>query len=62
MSFDKSYPHRKDIRAPYRGSKRFDASCRPNGGCPWCQRNRTFNDLKRAESAKDRERQGVHGD
>ncbi len=30
----------KTIREPYRKSRRFDASCRCHGGCPWCERNR----------------------
>ena len=31
MSFDKSYPNRKDHRKQYRGSKAEDKWCRRNG-------------------------------
>lgn len=26
----------KTWRKPYRGSRRFDPTCRSHGGCPWC--------------------------
>lgn len=42
MSFDNRYPNRKDRRAPYRRSARFDRSCRPGGSCGWCRGNRTI--------------------
>jgi hypothetical protein len=51
MSFDKEYPNRKDRRKPYKGSKSFDSSCRPNGGCSWCYGNRTHSTTKRQQSA-----------
>ena len=41
MSFDKSYPNRKDRRKPYHGSKSFDRSCRNHGSCPYCEGSRT---------------------
>lgn len=41
MGFDNRYPKRKDHRKPYRGSKRFDRSCRNHGSCTYCERNRT---------------------
>ena len=42
MSFDnKEYPNRKDNRRKYyRGSKRFDRSCRNHGRCPYCEQGR----------------------
>ena len=40
MSLNKSIEHGKDHRGPYRGSQRWDSSCRPNGGCPWCESSR----------------------
>ena len=46
MSFDKTYPNRKDWRRPYRGSKAFDRSCRHHGGCAYCERNRTISQLR----------------
>lgn len=30
----------RSYKKPYTKSKRFDASCRCNGGCPWCEGNR----------------------
>lgn len=47
MSFDKSYPNRKDRRKPYRGSKRFDRSCRNHGSCGYCERNRKYSSKHR---------------
>ena len=29
-------------KLPYSGSKRFDATCRNHGKCPWCRNNRTI--------------------
>lgn len=42
MSFDNSYPNRKDRRKKYRGSKSFDRTCRNHGSCPYCEGTRTF--------------------
>lgn len=42
MPLDKSIQHGKDWRRPYRGSAAFDSSCRPGGGCPWCEKGRRF--------------------
>jgi len=50
MSFDKHYPNRKDWRKPYRGSKRFDRTCRNHGSCSYCEANRTFNRKRQTES------------
>lgn len=55
MSFDKDYPNRKDKRKKYRKSKRFDATCRPGGSCPYCRDNRLHSDKIRKQSAKDKE-------
>lgn len=43
MSLDKAILHGKEHRKGYaeRGKPgRSDPSCRPNGGCPYCQSNR----------------------
>lgn len=40
MALDKAIEHKKEKRKQYRGSKRFDASCRNHGGCAWCEENR----------------------
>jgi hypothetical protein len=47
MSLDKSINHGKEKRKPYRKSKAFDKSCRPNGGCPYCAENRKHGEKKR---------------
>jgi hypothetical protein len=52
MAFDKSYPNRKDIRKPYRKSRRFDRTRRNHGSCPYCANNRAHNDRRR-EVASD---------
>jgi len=52
MSFNKSYPNRKDRRRPYRDSRRFDYSCRHGGRCGWCRGNRTHNTNRRRAEAE----------
>lgn len=47
MTFDRHYPNRKDHRAPYRRSARFDRSCRPHGGCAWCEGGRLHSSQRR---------------
>lgn len=42
MSFDKTYPNRKDKRKPYRGAKAVDCHCRNHGSCSYCRDNRTI--------------------
>lgn len=54
MSFDKTYPNRKDKRKPYRGAKAFDPSCRVGGSCPYCRGNRTHGTRRRAAEADGR--------
>ncbi len=53
MGFDKDYPNRKDHRKPYRGSKRFDRSCRNHGNCPYCENGRQHNHQKAKEYAEE---------
>ncbi len=48
MSFDTDYPHRKDNRAPYHRRGRCDASCRPHGGCSYCECSRLHRHARRA--------------
>lgn len=50
MSLDKSIEHRKEKRKPYRGSKRFDRTCRNHGGCDWCKGNRLYSAKKRRDA------------
>ncbi len=47
MSLEKAIKHRKEKRKPYRGSKRFDVTCRNHGSCPWCERGRTYANKRR---------------
>jgi hypothetical protein len=54
MSFDKSYPKRKDQRQQYRGSRAVDRTCRAHGSCPYCRRNRAVSDQRREQAARDR--------
>lgn len=58
MSFDKTYPNRKDWRRPYRGSKRFDRTCRNHGGCGICEGNRTYT-TRRGLEATDQQLKGL---
>jgi hypothetical protein len=51
MSLDKAIEHKKELRKPYRGSKRFDRSCRNHGNCGYCEGNRKFRDKKLREAA-----------
>ncbi len=49
MSLDKSIEHEKEHRKPYFGSKSIDKSCRNHGGCPWCEENRLYKNIKRIQ-------------
>lgn len=40
MSLDKAIEHGKEHRKPYYRAGKYDPTCRPHGGCPWCKRNR----------------------
>ena len=42
----KAIDNKKEYRKPYRGSKRFDRSCRNHGSCSYCQEGRTHFDKK----------------
>lgn len=54
MSLDKSIKHGKEKRKPYHSSKVIARSCRNHGGCQWCEGNRKYANLKRAEGAESR--------
>ena len=45
----KNYRNRNTIRHPYTKSKRFDATCRNHGSCPYCESNRKHKNNKRKE-------------
>jgi hypothetical protein len=56
MSLDKAIAHGKEKRRTYeqRGKPgRFDATCRPHGSCPYCQRARLFHAAKEAAEVRD---------
>jgi hypothetical protein len=53
MSFDKSYPNRKDRRKPFRGAKSFDTQCRCHGGCSYCRSNRLHSTIIRRKKADE---------
>lgn len=53
---DKAIQHGKEKRKPYYHSGRFDRSCRPHGGCPWCERNREHATKVRELAAEEQER------
>lgn len=47
MSLDKAIAHGKEHRAPYRGGKAIDKTCRNHGGCDFCLANRMHATRKR---------------
>ena len=47
MSLDKSIKHGKEKRKEYRGSKRFDRTCRNHGSCPYCANGRKHKNRRR---------------
>ena len=51
MSLRKAIEHGKEHRKLYYGSKDFAKSCRNHGGCPWCEENRRYKNLKREQKA-----------
>lgn len=44
---DKAIEHGKEHRKPYYHSGAFDLTCRPHGGCPWCESARAYRTAKR---------------
>lgn len=54
MALDKAIRYGKEYRKPYFGSKSFDRTCRNHGGCPWCEENRKYKNIKRLEKALDK--------
>jgi len=54
MSLDKAIHHGKEKRKPYRKAKSIDTSCRNHGRCSWCESNRTHQEQKELQSAKER--------
>lgn len=54
MALDKAIRNGREHRKEYYGSKAIDRSCRNHGGCPWCEENRQYKNLKRMQSMIDR--------
>jgi len=52
MSLDKAIDHGKEKRKPYYRSGRFDRTCRPNGGCPYCRNGRAHKHKKKDSACK----------
>lgn len=40
-------------KKPYTKSKRFDKSCRSNGGCPYCEGNRMHKHYKKLQTLQN---------
>lgn len=55
MSLDKAIQHGKEKRKEYRGSARFDCTCRNHGSCSYCRNNRTIRDTRNSERANLKE-------
>lgn len=53
MGLEKAIKSGKEHRKPYRGSKRFDWSCRNHNGCPWCEGNRLHSSKCREMAAEE---------
>jgi hypothetical protein len=47
MSLEKGIKHGKEHRKPYYNVGRFDPTCRPNGGCSYCENNRAHKNKKK---------------
>lgn len=54
MSLDKAIKSGKEYRIQYYGSKAFCRSCRNNGSCSWCEKNRKIKNIKRIQSVFDK--------
>lgn len=55
MSLEKAIKYGKEHRKDYRDSRRFDHSCRHQGSCDYCRRNRLVAARKLAADIKLRE-------
>ena len=64
MSLDKAIQHGKEHREPFRGSKRFDRSCRNGSGyahpCGYCKGNRLWH-AYREEAEAEEQLRGIEG-
>lgn len=53
MSLDKAIRSGKEHRRPYYGRGEGDTTCRPHGGCTWCEESRLHSTRKREEDARE---------
>lgn len=59
MTLEKAIAHGKEHRKGYRERGKpgsFDRSCRPHGGCAYCQRARLFHQLREDAEVRDQMR------
>lgn len=61
MTHNKAIRYGKERRLPYRGSRRFDHSCRNHGRCSWCRRNRLYAAVRRVVAADERLKEDGNG-
>ena len=54
MFKEKYFNKNKERRKKYKGSKRFDCSCRNGGSCNYCYDNRSYNNNKKDKESKDK--------
>jgi hypothetical protein len=54
MALDKAIQYGKEHRKPYTGGKAIDRTCRNHGGCPCCEGNRKYKNIKRLQKALDK--------
>lgn len=59
---DKAIMHGKERRKPYYQSGRFDRTCRPHGGCPWCLDDRLHAANQRRMAAEYQMAEYLHRD
>ena len=57
MSLDAAIAHGKEHRQPYRRAGKYDRTCRPGGGCPYCADNRTHATRQRYDATMDEMRE-----
>ncbi len=63
MSLDKAIEHKKEHRKPYyKLCEITDPFCRNHGGCPWCEEDRKYKNIKRKESTNEQLREYKRGD
>lgn len=53
---NKAIQNGKERRKPYQGAKSISCSCRNHGGCPYCESNRKYNNAKKLDTAKQKEK------